>query len=358
LTNQYGRGQIVGESYINDTPSPYCGDNLGFPLKTGAFLWEHGTMKNLGSFGGTCTFATDLNDRGEVVGIFTLGVGDTIQHAFLWKNGSLTNLPNTIGGKNAAAIALNNSGDVVGWASAPGDQDINHEQIHASLWRDNTMTDIGTVDVDPCSLAFSINAIGQVVGISLPACDFSQGTRAFLFEAGSIVDLNSLIPSDSSLYLTAPETINNRGVIAGVGLDSNGNQHAFVLIPCSSNDAACQNAPAETGASRVSPPPYIHEPPAAGQDNPIRQLLRGRLGFSRFAAIPKNLTSNTTLTSGPNVTLAPTSLAFGTVAIGTTSPAKTVTLTNVGTTTLTINGIAITGTNAGDFAQTPPVEVH
>ncbi|PYV77214.1 MAG: hypothetical protein DMG97_02205 [Acidobacteria bacterium] len=43
---------------------------------------------------------------------------------------------------------------------------------------------------------------------------------------------------------------------------------------------------------------------------------------------------------------------FGTVAIGTTSAAKTVTLTNVGTTSLSINGVAITGTNAGDFAQT------
>src|SRR5207249_1982468 len=55
---------------------------------------------------------------------------------------------------------------------------------------------------------------------------------------------------------------------------------------------------------------------------------------------------------GTTAKLSPTSLSFGTVAIGTTSPAKTVTLTNVGTTTLTITGIAITGTNAGDFAQT------
>src|SRR3989442_6907180 len=52
------------------------------------------------------------------------------------------------------------------------------------------------------------------------------------------------------------------------------------------------------------------------------------------------------------VTLSPSSLSFSTEAVGTTSPAKTVTLTNVGTTLLTINGIAITGTNAGDFAQT------
>jgi trimeric autotransporter adhesin len=55
---------------------------------------------------------------------------------------------------------------------------------------------------------------------------------------------------------------------------------------------------------------------------------------------------------GTTAKLSPTSLNFGTVAIGVTSAAKTVTLINVGTTTLTISGIAITGTNAGDFAQT------
>ena len=50
--------------------------------------------------------------------------------------------------------------------------------------------------------------------------------------------------------------------------------------------------------------------------------------------------------------LSPLSLSFGSVVIDTTSPSQTVTLTNVGTTTLSIIGIGITGTNAGNFAQT------
>ncbi len=47
-------------------------------------------------------------------------------------------------------------------------------------------------------------------------------------------------------------------------------------------------------------------------------------------------------------------LNFGRVPVGTTSSPKNVTLTNVGTTALnfTGTGITITGTNAGDFAQT------
>jgi len=54
--------------------------------------------------------------------------------------------------------------------------------------------------------------------------------------------------------------------------------------------------------------------------------------------------------------LSPTSLSFGSVAIGKTSLAQASTLTNVGTTTLNITSIAITGTNAGDFAQTNTCE--
>ena len=66
----------------------------------------------------------------------------------------------------------------------------------------------------------------------------------------------------------------------------------------------------------------------------------------------KSVTATFNLSSGPAVTLSPTSLSFGTVAIGTTSTTKTVTLKNTGTASLTITAIAITGTNAADFAQT------
>jgi hypothetical protein len=55
---------------------------------------------------------------------------------------------------------------------------------------------------------------------------------------------------------------------------------------------------------------------------------------------------------GTTAKLAPASLNFGSVAVGTTSAAKIITLTNIGTTALTITGIAITGAAAGDFSQT------
>jgi len=51
------------------------------------------------------------------------------------------------------------------------------------------------------------------------------------------------------------------------------------------------------------------------------------------------------------VNLSPQSLTFGSQAIGTSSPSQTVTISNTGNVTLDISSIAITGTNAGDFAQ-------
>ena len=51
------------------------------------------------------------------------------------------------------------------------------------------------------------------------------------------------------------------------------------------------------------------------------------------------------------VALTPSTLSFGTVTVGTTSAAQTVTVTNNMKTTLTIAGISFTGANPGDFAD-------
>jgi len=54
----------------------------------------------------------------------------------------------------------------------------------------------------------------------------------------------------------------------------------------------------------------------------------------------------------PQVQLSPTSLTFGVQLMNTTSPAQKVTLLNTGTAALTINNIALGGSNPGSFAET------
>jgi hypothetical protein len=61
--------------------------------------------------------------------------------------------------------------------------------------------------------------------------------------------------------------------------------------------------------------------------------------------------------AAPGVGLTPSPLPFGNQVQSTTSAGHSVTLTNTGTADLTIAGITITGTNAGDFAQSNTLPV-
>src|SRR5208337_2470121 len=56
--------------------------------------------------------------------------------------------------------------------------------------------------------------------------------------------------------------------------------------------------------------------------------------------------------TGPGVSLSATTLTFGSQLVGTSSPAQTVTLMNVGNGALNVSGVAMTGANPGDFAET------
>jgi probable HAF family extracellular repeat protein len=48
-----------------------------------AFLWRNGLMTDLGTLGGCCSFSQAINARGEVVGSSTDALGE--RHAVLWR---------------------------------------------------------------------------------------------------------------------------------------------------------------------------------------------------------------------------------------------------------------------------------
>jgi probable HAF family extracellular repeat protein len=135
-----------------------------------------------------------------------------------------------VGGDFTGAFMVNDTGKIVGFAYLSGDA-----QFHATLWRHvGDMTDLGVLGKDTCSIASSINAKTQVVGASAPGCDFDNA-RALLWEDDSLSNLNALIPYHPGLLLQKAENINDRGEIAGTGVDPSGNEHAFLLIPCDEN---------------------------------------------------------------------------------------------------------------------------
>lgn len=69
------------------------------------------------------------------------------------------------------------------------------------------------------------------------------------------------------------------------------------------------------------------------------------------ASVSQNIRTTITSTT-QKISFSPTSLTFASQEIGTTSPAKTVTVTNTGQVSFAISSIATTGTAASDFAET------
>src|ERR1017187_5088533 len=82
---------------------------------------------------------------------------------------------------------------------------------------------------DANSLAIGINDAGQVVGASLDAT--LTNFRAFLRQGQDLIDLNTLVPSGSSLYRGTACFINAAGEIVGIGIDNSGNFPAYLAVP-------------------------------------------------------------------------------------------------------------------------------
>jgi probable HAF family extracellular repeat protein len=204
-----------------------------------------------------------------------------VAHPFLWDRGVLTDL-GTLGGTFGFAAAINDAGEIVGYASVQGDQ-----AIHGFLWKNGVKTALGTLDSDQCNFAFAINSKGQVLGGSLPTCTGDESTsRGTLSEdGGPMVDLNTLVPPGSALRLTLPLTINDRGEIAGVGVLPNGDAHAFLLIPCQEGDGGCGDAAEGTTTTQSNPGSVTQERTTATPPNPA-MLGRGMLDRLRTRRFP------------------------------------------------------------------------
>jgi len=272
------RGQIAGQSYINSTANSVLDACGGFSVNVPTedpFIWKNGKMIDLGTLGGTCGFVTGQNDRGQVIGQSDLA-GDLTFHPFVWDGKQMRDL-GTLGGDTGVANWINDAGDIAGKADLPGTLPQNHDAV---LWQDGTIIDLGTLPGDSCANAYYVNTRGQVVGTSesRDLCLVPTGEHAFLWEDdGPMVDLNSLMPPDSSLQLTFAVAINDRGEIAGFGVpagcapqDVGICGHAYVLIPCDENhadtkgceDSAAGATAATTQNNRASPTP---EPTAVTQ---------------------------------------------------------------------------------------------
>jgi probable HAF family extracellular repeat protein len=270
------RGQVAGYSFTDTSSNP--------PVHP--FLWHHGTMSDLGTLGGTFALTNALNNKGEVAGLSFLA-GDSVCHPSLWRRGQIIDL-GTLGGENGIAESLSDAGEVVGEADLSGASGpcFNGPQAHhAFRWRHGVMTDLGTQDDDPCSLAMSINAGGQVVGASTDCTTFQH---AFIWEQGGpMVDLNSFVPASSNLTLTVATLINDRGEIAAQGVFPNGDTRAILLIPCDEERGDLEGCEDESAGAGV-----VRRAPASRTTSRMLRLSTGqrvsRFHFRQTVAGPSN----------------------------------------------------------------------
>lgn len=267
------RGQVVGVGETNVRDSSCPAPQL---LQFQAVAWgpRAGEIQVLPPLrGDTVGFALGNNDKGQVVGstgtcantaVAPFAIGP---HAVLWDHGSPIAL-GTLGGKSAAAgKSINNRGEVVG-----GSFLADEKTFHSYLWSKETgMLDTGAVGSDLSAYPGATNDSGQVVGASCDT-DLSGNCRAYIWQylgQGSstpavLTDLNTLIPSDSPLYLVFGFGINDAGEIVGLAVDQRtGDTHAFLATPTSSGSSA---SPA---GQSLSSPWHISEK--------ARKLLGGRM---------------------------------------------------------------------------------
>ena len=73
-------------------------------------------MTDLGTLGGSTSYAFGINNAGQVTGYATTA-GDAAAHAFLYSGGKMIDL-GSLGG-TSEGLALNNAGQVVGEAYLP-----------------------------------------------------------------------------------------------------------------------------------------------------------------------------------------------------------------------------------------------
>jgi probable HAF family extracellular repeat protein len=234
------RFQSAGEAETS-TPDPNGEDFCGFGthLTCLPFLWQNGGMIRLPTLGGNNGVAAAINNQGEVAGFAENSTPDpgcpvpqVLQFKpVVWKKGVIHKLPTFRGDPDGVAEEINDNGQVVGGSGTCATFNTNFlyniAPVHALLWEKGKATDLGNLGGKTGqaggNIAYDINNQGDVVGDSdLPG---DTTFHAFLWTKRTRMrDLGTLSADVASVSIS----INDAGSVVGASLDANFNPRAFL----------------------------------------------------------------------------------------------------------------------------------
>jgi probable HAF family extracellular repeat protein len=235
-----------------------------------AFLYHNGAMTDLGvlNTGDTFSRAYGINDSGIVVGQ-SLGATSS---PFYYSAGQM-HFVGSLGGNYGSANKINNAGQIVGISA---DQ---NGVTHAFRDTSGTMTDLGSLSAaSNYSIGYGINSSGAVTGYA--TTDAQGDYDAFLYNGGPLQDLGNLGGSSRGF------AINDAGYVVGDSIiDASGNQRVFLW-----HNGVFMNLGTAAGAISVD----------GGNLNNLNQVV-GTLGFGAGLINHGFLWSNGVMTDENNL---------------------------------------------------------
>jgi probable HAF family extracellular repeat protein len=236
------RGQVVGYSETA-VPDPNGEDICGFGtgLTCRPFLWQNSHMSALPTLGGNNGQASAINNSGQIAGFAENTIVDSgcppyrIELPVLWEKGKAQPLPTVGSDPDGVAYGINDQGQAVGYSGTCT------TALHAVLWQNGAAFPLPDLGFPRSNLAWGINDQGEIVGQVRSA----DGTTKYptLWQNDTMTNLG-LLPGD---FGASASGINNQGQVVGSAWDSNFNwSHGFIwqnsvltdlntLFPASSN---------------------------------------------------------------------------------------------------------------------------
>jgi len=205
----------------------------GFSYGAGnaAFLFEGGIYQAFLPPGTDRSQGVRLNESGMVVGYYDFqNIGGN--HRPFKRNGSSAVDLGSLAGPSGlgAAYGVNDAGNIVGWTQDPN---AGLKMKAFLIGTNGVMQSLGLIKDYTYSHAFDINNQDQVVG-SLGNSN-ATGEAGFLWQSGTMYDLNDLVTNRDGWNIKRGNKINNLGWIVADGSKDGVGDRALLLIPDTAN---------------------------------------------------------------------------------------------------------------------------